>query len=63
METENAVLFLMAMRHVKVLNDDEVQDILLWVDRVPLTREKTNLVRDFSDAGQQHLMLKPHETG
>lgn len=52
METENTGPFLMAMRHVKVLSDHEIQDVLLWVDRVPLTREKANLVRDFSDAGQ-----------
>lgn len=51
METEGVGTFHMAMRHVKVLDESDVQDILLWIDRVPLTREKTNLLRDFSDAG------------
>lgn len=60
METENTGPFLMAMRHVKVLSDHEIQDVLLWVDRVPLTREKANLVRDFSDAVPMAEILKHH---
>lgn len=60
MENESVGVFHMAMRHIKVLDDSEVQDILLWVDRVPLTREKTNLLRDFSDAVPMAEILKHH---
>ena len=39
-------------RQVKTLDDKELQEILLWIDKIPLSREKRNLTRDMSDGGK-----------
>mmetsp|Transcript_904 Transcript_904/g.2104 ORF Transcript_904/g.2104 Transcript_904/m.2104 type:complete len:241 (+) Transcript_904:344-1066(+) len=31
------------------LSDEQLQDLYTWVDQVPLTRQKRNIARDFSD--------------
>jgi hypothetical protein len=42
---------LLTVKDIQPLTDVLLQDILLWVDEAPITREKKNLARDFSDAG------------
>ena len=42
---------LMTLQHMRELSEEELQDILMWVDSVPLTMDKKNLARDFSDGG------------
>ena len=32
------------------LTNDQITSILDWIDKIPLTRQKLNLGRDFSDA-------------
>lgn len=39
-------------RQVKTLDEKELQEILLWVDKIPMSREKRNLTRDMSDGGK-----------
>jgi len=39
-------------RQVKTLDDKELQEILVWIDKIPLSREKRNLTRDMSDGGE-----------
>lgn len=46
---------LLTMGYMRVLGENELQDILTWVDQVPLSREKRNLSRDFSDGGKYKL--------
>ena len=31
------------------VSDDELQDLYVWVDDIPLSRPKRNIARDFSD--------------
>lgn len=31
------------------LNEDELNEIYIWVDSIPLSRPKKNMARDFSD--------------
>ncbi|XP_041866617.1 sperm flagellar protein 1 isoform X2 [Melanotaenia boesemani] len=31
------------------LNDEELQDLFAWIDKIPLSRPKRNITRDFSD--------------
>ena len=33
------------------LNEQELQSLYAWIDEVPLTRQKKNIARDFSDGG------------
>ena len=33
------------------LNEQELQNLYAWIDDVPLTRQKKNIARDFSDGG------------
>ncbi len=34
------------------LSDAELQELYTWVDKVPLSRPKRNIARDFSDGGK-----------
>lgn len=52
MESSRVTISLVTMGYVRILGEDELQDILTWVDQVPITREKKNLARDFSDGGE-----------
>jgi hypothetical protein len=38
------------------LSEEEMQLIYNWVDEIPLSRPKRNIARDFSDAGNNHLI-------
>lgn len=40
---------LLTMGYMRALSETELQDVLTWVDQIPLSREKKNLTRDFSD--------------
>lgn len=31
------------------LSDEELQEVYAWIDEIPLTRQKKNMTRDFSD--------------
>lgn len=31
------------------VSEDELQDLYMWVDDIPLSRPKRNIARDFSD--------------
>lgn len=37
---------------VDYYDDAELENLYQWIDRVPLTRPKKNLAKDFSDGGQ-----------
>lgn len=32
-----------------VLSEEELQELYAWIDEIPLTRQKKNIARDFSD--------------
>uniref|UniRef100_A0A3Q0S019 Sperm flagellar 1 n=1 Tax=Amphilophus citrinellus TaxID=61819 RepID=A0A3Q0S019_AMPCI len=32
------------------LNEEELQDLFAWIDKIPLSRPKRHITRDFSDA-------------
>jgi hypothetical protein len=32
------------------LSEEELQEVYSWIDEIPLTRQKKNITRDFSDA-------------
>ena len=34
------------------MDDDELQRLYAWIDEVPLSRQKKNITRDFSDGGK-----------
>ena len=34
------------------LSDEELQGLYAWIDEIPLSRQKKNINRDFSDAGK-----------
>ena len=40
------------------LDDQELEMIYAWVDQVPLTRPKKNIMRDFSDGNQIAHIIK-----
>ncbi len=31
------------------LNEEELQELYAWIDNIPLSRQKKNITRDFSD--------------
>lgn len=33
------------------LNEEELQDLYAWIDKIPLSRPKRHITRDFSDGG------------
>ena len=33
------------------LSEEELQALYCWIDEIPLTRQKKNIARDFSDGG------------
>jgi hypothetical protein len=33
------------------IDDEELQLVYQWVDKIPLSKTKKNIARDFSDAG------------
>lgn len=35
------------------LDDEEQQDLFAWIDKIPLSRPKRNISRDFSDGGSE----------
>lgn len=35
------------------LNEEELQDLFAWIDKIPLSRPKRHITRDFSDAGSK----------
>ena len=37
--------------HVMDVREEELQDLYIWVDGIPLSRPKKNIARDFSDGG------------
>lgn len=39
-------------RKLKMLNEEEIEDLYMWIDEIPLSRPKRNIARDFSDAGR-----------
>lgn len=39
------------------LNDEEQQDLFAWIDKIPLSRPKRNISRDFSDGGSESELL------
>jgi len=49
MDTDVTPLDIFTLRQVRTLNERELQELLLWVDQIPISREKRNLVRDLSD--------------
>lgn len=34
------------------LSEEEIERLYAWIDEVPLSRQKKNLTRDFSDGGK-----------
>lgn len=34
------------------LNEEELQALYCWIDEIPLSRQKKNITRDFSDGGK-----------
>lgn len=36
-------------------DDMEIENLYQWIDRIPLTRPKKNLAKDFSDGGKSDL--------
>lgn len=39
------------------LNEEELQDLYAWIDKIPLSRPKRHITRDFSDGGSQVSLL------
>ena len=35
------------------LNEEELQALYAWIDEIPLSRQKKNVTRDFSDGGKE----------
>ncbi len=35
----------------KQLDEETLQDLYAWIDKIPLSRPKRNITRDFSDGG------------
>lgn len=34
------------------LSEEELQALYCWIDEIPLSRQKKNITRDFSDGGK-----------
>lgn len=34
------------------LSEETLQDLYAWIDKIPLSRPKRNITRDFSDGGK-----------
>ena len=56
MTSEPMTSEVMTLKQVRALSEEELTSVLLWVDAMPLSREKRNLTRDFSDGG---LLVQP----
>lgn len=39
------------------LDNGVIEDIYLWIDQIPLSRPKRNFARDFSDGGENSMMI------
>lgn len=35
------------------LDEETLQELYAWIDKIPLSRSKRNITRDFSDGGSQ----------
>jgi len=57
-ERERTGRMMMTMKNVKELEEEELTSLLLWVDDFPLSKEKRNLTRDFSDGVTVSEILK-----
>ena len=40
------------MEDLDTLNESELEELYSWVDKIPLSRPKRNINRDFSDGGK-----------
>jgi len=34
------------------MDEEDLQALYAWIDEIPLSRQKRNIARDFSDAGR-----------
>ena len=41
------------MDDLEVLEESELEELYSWVDKIPLSRPKRNIARDFSDGGKK----------
>ena len=48
---EGRPVLVVTLKQIRPLDEDELTAVLLWVDNLPISREKRNLSRDFSDGG------------
>ena len=39
-------------KDIKNIEDEELEKLFIWIDEVPLSRQKRNITRDFSDGGK-----------
>lgn len=39
------------------LTEEELQDLYAWLDKIPLSRPKRHITRDFSDGGRKANLL------
>lgn len=44
----------------KELNEEALQELYAWIDKIKLSRPKRNISRDFSDGGNSAMLLLAH---
>lgn len=45
--------FLTSTTNIKDMDEEDLQQLYGWIDEIPLSRQKRNIARDFSDAGKE----------
>ena len=50
------------MDDLEVLEESELEELYSWVDKIPLSRPKRNIARDFSDGGKIFFLVGENST-
>lgn len=45
-------LDVVTLNRVHALDEEELEKLYMWVDEIPLSRQKRNMARDFADGGR-----------
>ena len=45
-------------KDIKNIEDEELEKLFIWIDEVPLSRQKRNITRDFSDGGKRTVIIR-----
>ena len=49
----HVTLHVIKEENIRALDEDQLEKLYCWIDRIPFSRPKRNVTRDFSDGGER----------